>query len=505
MGEERKSIILISLAWVVVFIAACVVAFIAWKTMGNLKIEVFPIGNNIERLGSQITQIEAHYSNLANAQKELLEIWGLAALILGVSGAVASVLRGPQAVIVAFGGFAAVIFGAIKIYEPQLAVQTLNHARSQLVCIKPKVQILTDLSEKTQPLVPSALSSLVESFQPLLEDSTSFMVLVNRLSEIRNAQQEERNVAINAIEQALLQPVADLSYQRRNLRDRIADIRTSRYELKELYDGNPTEELSQMLSRVETVHQQLSDAIDTLMRPEKMEDRLISESKAYREEMARSASRLAAGKKLSNESLALTRELPDKIDRLKIWPTDFENAVAAAHAAVNEIQNQVVSKIAYSGVAKNPVQATVLAATDMLANPQSLTSAVDLIKPAELVEGNVVLSEGVALTDAHLIIKNANKAINKAEQLLLDYRDKLEYANNKIQELDALIINQLPVIVGSVKMLRAAIKKLAEATPSLQSKVDTANQAIGKASEILNRPAPSQLKVQIEACIRGVE
>ncbi len=502
MGEEKeKSSIWIYLAWVVVFIAACVVAFIAWKTMGNLKIEVFQIDTDIERLGSLITRIEEHYSNLANEQKELLEIWGLAALILGVSGAVASVLRGPQAVIVAFAGFASVIFGATKIYDPQLAVQTLNSARSQLACVKPTVQTLTDLSKKTQPFVPSALSSLVESFQPLLEDSVSFMVQVNRLSEIRDAQQEERNVAINAIDKALLRPVADLSYERRNLKDRLADILSVRYEIEERNDSNHTEELSQLLSRIGAVNQQLSDAIDILMRPEMMEDRLIRESRAYREEMARSASRLAAGQKLSNEALALPRELPDKIDRLKIWPIDFENAVAVAHTTVNEIQNQVAIKIASSGVVESPIQEIVVAASDMLTSERIIEPVIAYAESADLTQNQSSLSETVTHSDVQAIIKKANKAINKAEQLLLGYRDKLEYANNKIHELDALIINQLPVITRSIKMLRAAIEKLAEATPILQLEVNAANQALGKANEILNRPAPSQLKVEIEACI----
>lgn len=507
MDEEKEKssvwIYLTYLAWVTLFIAACVVAFVAWKTMGNLKIDVFPLGTTIEGLGSQITRIEEHYSSLANEQKELLEIWGLAALILGISGAVASILRSPQAVIVAFGGFAALIFGATKIYDPQLSVKTLNSAISQLACVRPKVQTLTDLNEKIKPLIPSALSGLIESFQPLLEDSASFTVQVNRLGEIRSAQQEERNVAINAVEQALQQPTADLSYERLKLKNQQANIQSARDETEALNKSNPTEEISQLLSKITTIDLQLSDAIDTLTRPEMMEERLSSQARAYQEEMTRSASWFATGQKLSSEALALTQALPEKIDKLRVWPTDFENAVAVAHTVTNKIQNQAISKIASGGVAENPIQNIVIAATDALINKSVAptesalsTGSADLVQQLTALSSALTLPEG----DVQAITQKANKAINRAEQLLLDYRDKLEYADTRIRALDELIINQLPVIAGSVKMLRTAIKKLSEATPDLQLEVDAANQALKKANEILNRRAPSQLKVEIEAC-----
>lgn len=493
----------IYLGWGFVFLAACLVAFIAWVTMGDLKLQVFQVGTRFQELDAQITRMQEHYSNLANEQKELLEVWGLAALILGISGGVASVLRAPQAVIVVFGGFTALIYGTTKIYDPQLATKTLNSARSQLACVKPRVLTLASLSTNTRPAISPALSDLVSSLQPLQENSATFNVQMNLLNEQRGAHQEERNAAITAIDQALLQPVRDLSYELQTLEHHKTDISAILFEVEFLNNKQPSEELSPILIKARSAYEQVSVAINTLMRLQTMENRLIDETRIYRELETRSASRLVAGQTLSQEALSLSQSLPGKIDKLRNWPFEFEDATSYAHKVVNDIQNQVVNTIASSGIANNSIQDIVVAATGLIptASPKEEPFDAHMVSD-HVVQGEEALAQMETPADMQAIIRHAFEVIHRTELVLEDYTDKLDYANNKILELDRIIIDHLPVISSAVKKLQSTIGNLDFEMSNLQHNVDEANRAQEQANDLLSKPDPARLKIEIESCIK---
>ena len=488
----------IYVTWASVFIAACVIVLLAWRTMGHLRIDIFETGTNISRLNDQIPLLEKHYSTLANKQKEILEIWGLAALILGIAGGIASILRAPQAVIVVLGGFAAIIFGTTKIYDPQTSLQNLNNARSQLACIKPKVHLLAELSLQNTSNIEKTFTELESAYLPLSTHSSPYILLIDQLKDLNKMKKQERDSALTTIEGTLLIPVIDMSKAWIELDEQVERLNVLKYDLQDPSNDKHFKNKATFLSQLELTTRKLNNTIDQLQRPTLLENKLINQVSSYRESIANLTGQIATGEQISDEVKKLIEELPNKINLLRNWPSAFNAAVTTAFNSVNTIQSHVISQLASGGVTQTSIEEIVAQATNTI----QPTSG-EIISPSP--EPSMVFDDLLAQSElprtSELSPTSIIQAIDAANKIIAKYKQELSYATSKSQQLKTLIAEKLPLITGFINQISRLTIVFQTRTSTLQKLIDTATKADQKAAEILNLPEPNRLKKEIEACL----
>ncbi|MEM7379455.1 MAG: hypothetical protein AAF460_18365 [Pseudomonadota bacterium] len=502
MAQGSNKTVWIFLVWSLVFLTSCGIAFAAWKTLGTLAIDVFPLGNDIAALAAQVDAMQAHYATTANALKEQVEVWGLAALVLGVSGGVASVLRAPQAVIVGLGGFAAVIFGATQIYDPQNAVKALNTARNQLACVKPRVLTLTQLRQRTEPFVRSAQDSASDAVLPLLNSSAALGAGVAQLAATRVAHPERRAHARDAIDAALLVPFMSTDTDWDRLVEHRNHLFGLRMAVEDHVHASASDALTDALSRLDERDHLLAEAQDALSRPADLEFELGNTLNAYDHAMQRSAALLAEGDALARQSTTMATRLGENVDQLSRWPAEFEAALTAAHTATNRIQNTVHAELASGGVADTPISEIVASATDLHLGD----ALADLdINNADILAAPDVLARPPSVaplpTDARLLIVEVDAALAVADAALASLDDTLARARQRSAALNTLRTEQQPVLVGAEQRLQRDSVALDGASQLTREDMATGTRAIEEAGTILNLPAPARLETEIKACL----
>jgi hypothetical protein len=490
------------ISWLAVISIFIVTGLLLYSGFSSLELQEPSEASSLKTTIDDIKRLDTSYAEAIESKAKYQDIWSLVALFAAAAGAGAVALRAPQVVIITVGTFLAIVYGSLELQSPQTIISSLAKARSSLSCIESPTRQLMVAKDKYLNKVSNLINNLEPYLKTLGNYSVELDLYLGRLDEVLKIKEGERKKALESIDNALMLPVEDNQ-------SAINEIQAHLVELGRLknfitYNTKPETNQSsrQMLQKLSSIHSLLEDARELLQMPERLQSELSYGSRAYSEQLVKSAKvQKAAHDQLDKTRMALSKLVP-ALTILKAWPQNIEIASVSANHAVKSVHRILLAELAQAG----PTQARLTKVISGL-NVQIPTSLEKLKeKIAPLVSEELKITEDLQTAGDKVFINNLQEAVaildSKSRATLNKLESKIARARDLTKRLEKISDIYLTVLKKATELFDDKTRTLNSTIESYGSDLTDTLRLLGEAAQVIDQVDFGKINLKIESCVK---
>ncbi len=484
------------LAWLAVAGAAVATGVLLHRGAGDLDLSPPAIGDGVAQLAAGVQALDERYAKAAAQLREFIDLWKLAALLIGAGAAAAAVLRAPQAVTVVLGAFSGAILGALQLFATDDKVAALQTARDGLACIGSHMGELETAHDASPGAILTMRDDLRASALALDDSVLHVESCAARLTRTLALRQERREAAVAAVESALASPPAPYVDALQQVLDARAGIDQALQRLASRGAARRDElvALDGDLARAESV----------LALPEQRYRALAAGLDGYFESVVAAEMVAADARRELDRADALGARIPGALTRLENWTQDLARATAAAHAAVSDVRAELAAVLGRDGASPHAVQAMLAGlATDLASASPAPADLLSRLSPVgsspmpALAESARTPSHALSPQQAARLVE---RALASGQDTLERIAPDLQRAANEAGALRSVTTDHLAVLTGVQRPLDTTARRCETSVSALAADAEAAEAAMRDARAVLSRVDLPRLAASLSAC-----